>query len=188
MKKLYTLIRFYFASLIILFAASNSFSQDTDDVDFTSFKTYAFPAIQVNDSKLLEYEDRLLMVQQAIEAQLNSRGYEKAALGSSDLLVNIGVSVVEEAQTRDSDIRETGGVMAYTGQRTYYKEAGEVVVSYYNRGTVTLDVVDVSKSIMIWHGVTDGVVEADRTKEKAQKNVDRLIKNLFKKYPVKAAK
>ena len=175
------------AAFLTCIFSSMALSQGSSDgsIDFTSYKTYAFPSIQVNDTALLNYKDRLLMVQRAIESELTSRGYEITTLGSADLLMNIGITIVEEVQTRESDIREGA---QYTGQRNYHKEAGEVVVSYYKRGTVTLDVVDVAKNKMIWQGVSDGVVKEDRTDKKAQKNVNRGMKNLFKKFPVKPIK
>lgn len=185
--KTHPFISIIFAAFLTCIFSSMALSQGSTDesIDFTSYKTYAFPSIQVNDTALLNYKDRLLMIQQAIESQLNSRGYEKSTLSSADLLINIGVTVEEKIQTRESDIREGA---QYTGQRSYYKEAGEVEVRRYKLGTVTLDVVDVANNKMIWQGVADEVVKENPTDEKAQKTIDRGIKNLFKKYPVKPIK
>ena len=53
MNKINSAILFLSVAFIMCFSTEKALSQDNDEIDFTSFKTYAFPSIQVNDKKTI---------------------------------------------------------------------------------------------------------------------------------------
>ena len=178
-------------SLIFLLLLSVSFVQaqvlvsynKSDDVDFSSYQTYQIEDVEVTDIPEFEAKkEGLDLLTAEINKQMQARGYEKVN-ENPNLIINLGVNISKEVQTRETDIRTAP---IYTGQRNYYWEAEEVVVSKYIEGTVTLDLVDVSKNEMIWQAISAGVLEKKQDKNK--KKIVRSVQKLFKKYPVKAPK
>ncbi len=153
----------------------------TDNVDFTEFKTYQVYELDVKS--IPEFEPKkegLNLLIEEIYKQMNIRGYQKVK-ENADLLINLGVTLSQEQQTRETDIRDAP---RYMGSRNYHWESGEIVVRNYVSGTVTLDIVDNKENKMIWQAVAKGAVE--KKQEKNKKKIVKATQKLFKKYPVKA--
>lgn len=155
----------------------------SDDVDFSTFKTYQIYSLDVKN--IPEFEPKktgLNLLIGEIHQQMQARGYAKVG-ENPDLIINLGVAITEEAQTRESDFRDAP---PYMGQRNYHWESEEIVVGYYTEGTVTLDLVDAANNEMIWQAVSAGALAKKR--EKNKKKIVKAVQKLFKKYPVKAIK
>lgn len=97
------------------------------------------------------------------------------------MIINLGVSITEEAQTGETDIKDAPPDL---GQCNYHWDPEEIIIGYYTEGTVTLDLVDVVKGEMIWQAVSTGVLRKKQAKNK--KKIVKAVKKLFMKYPVKA--
>ena len=152
----------------------------SENVDFSKYNTYQIYSLDVKN--IPEFEPKkagLNLLVEEINNQMISRGYEKVK-ENPELIINLGVSIMDEVQTRESDIRDAP---RYMGNRNYHWEAEEIVVRRYTEGTVTLDLVDTSKNEMIWQAVSAGTLEKKR--EKNKKRIVRAAQKLFKKYPVK---
>jgi hypothetical protein len=155
----------------------------SDNVDFSKYKTFKVYSLDIEN--IPEFEPKktgLNLLVEEINNQMISRGYDKVQ-ENPDLIINLGVTITEEAQTRQTDIREAP---VYVGQRNYHWESEEVVIGHYTEGTVTLDLVDAIKNEMIWQSVAGGVLMKKR--EKNRKKIVRAAQKLFKKYPIKAIK
>jgi hypothetical protein len=162
-------------------SASKVVTTETDkEADFTAFKTYQFPGINVEYEQVLK-ENRLDMIIEEIEKEMSLRGYSKVE-GNADLLLNVGIVIEERVQTRDTDVRESP---RYMGQRRYSWQSQEVEVSRYTVGSITMDAVDISSNSMVWYGVVERIVKEKTDDEKAKKNIEEAVSVLFKKYPVK---
>lgn len=152
-------------------------------VDFSAFKTYQIYSLDVKN--IPEFEPKktgLNMLIEEVHKQMEARGYEKVD-ENPDLIINLGVTITEEVQTRQTDIRDAP---MYMGQRNYSWQSEEIVIGHYKEGTVTLDLVNADKNEMIWQAVSGGVVSEKR--EKNKKKIIRTVQKLFKKYPIKAIK
>ena len=152
-----------------------------EDVDFSKYKTYQIYGLDVKN--IPEFEPKktglnLLIVE--INKQMNARGYKKVA-ENPDLMINLGVAITAEVQTRESNLRDAP---RYMGQRNYHWESEDIVVREYTEGTVTLDLVDNTENKMIWQAVSAGVLSEKR--EKNKKKIVKAVQKLFKKYPVRA--
>ena len=155
----------------------------SEGVDFSKYNTYQIYSLEV--TSIPEFEPKktglnLLIVE--INKQMVARGYEKVS-ENPDLIINLGASVTEEEQTRETGIREAP---RYIGQRNYHWESEEIVIGRYKEGTVTLDLVDTASNEMIWQAVASGILE--KKQEKNEKKIVKVVKKLFKKYPVKVLK
>jgi len=150
-----------------------------ENVDFSKYSTYQIYELDVKN--IPEFEPKksglsLLIIE--IHKQMNARGYKKVK-ENPDLIINIGIAITKEVQTRETTLRDAP---IYTGQRNYHWESEEIVVQRYIEGTVTLDLVDTSKNEMIWQALSSGVLSKKR--EKNRKKIVKAVKKLFKKYPV----
>lgn len=182
MKKL--LLVFFALSLATTISAQVLVSYDkSDDTDFASYKTYKIYKLDIESSPEIEpREEGLNLLIEEISKQMNARGY-RVAEDNPDLMINLGVSITSEVQTRETDIRDAP---RYVGQRNYSWQSEEIIIGEYTEGTVTLDMIDQAKNEMIWQAVAQAVLS-----EKSSKNKKRITKGtqkLFKKYPIPAKK
>jgi len=177
--------------VVILFLAIplSGFSQilvsynKTDDTDLSSFKTFKVLGFKVETHPEFEPKRQgMNTLIQEINNQMMARGYVRDD-ENADLILNIGVTITKEQQTRETDIRDAP---MYIGQRNYSWKSEEIVTGIYNEGTVTLDVVDKANNTMVWQAVVSSVLAEKR--EKNTKRIIRGVQKLFKKYPVSASK
>jgi hypothetical protein len=153
-------------------------TEKAQDADLRAYKTFDFYKLEASgdtvSEKFRQYTD---VLKQAITNQMQERGYTMAT-SDPDLLVNIGILVKEETQTRETTIREAP---RYIGQRRYSWKSEEVEVGRYKSGTVTLHLVDADQNKMVWKGAVEGVIS------NRPKNIENDIKvamdKLFAKLP-----
>lgn len=157
-------------------------TEQGDNIDFTKYRTYNFYQLKATgDTVSKGFEQRIEILKNAISTELVKRGYTLNN-NNPDMLVNIGIVVKEEVQTRQTDFRTDAP--RYVGQRNYSWKSETVEVGRYREGTVTVHLVDAAQNKMIWKGAIEGVIP-----EKAaavEKTAEDGIKKLFEKYPVAA--
>jgi len=152
----------------------------TENVDFSKHSTYQIYDLEITN--IPEFEPKKSGIDfliGEISKQMNARGY-KEVKDNPDLIINLGIAITKEVQTRETDIRDAP---LYIGQRNYHWESEEVVVRNYTEGTVTLDLIDTDKNEMIWQAVSSGTLSKKR--EKNKRKIEKATQKLFKKYPVK---
>lgn len=139
------------------------------DFSLTKYKTFNFVNVDVKGDALgPNYQSNLELLKNAIVKQMDLKGL-KLDTNDPGLMVNIGVVVSEEIQTRETSFSNPGDRMGYMGQRNYSWQAGEVEVGRYREGTVTLDLVDKASSKLVWQGSAESVLPNKET------NVPTLI-------------
>lgn len=155
-------------------------TEQGDNIDFTKYKTYNFYRLKASGDTVSKlFEGRIDILKNAISNELNKRGYTLAT-SNPDMLVNIGVVVKDEVQTRQTDFRTDAP--RYIGQRNYSWKSETIEVGRYREGTVTVHLVDAVQNKMIWKGTIEGVIPEKTTA--IQKTAEEGIKKLFEKYPV----
>jgi hypothetical protein len=155
----------------------------TEGVDFTAFKTFKVYSLDVNaDPDLEPKREGLNYLVEEVNRQMVARGYQKV-MDNPDLLINLGVTIAREQQTRETDISDAP---MYIGQRSYHWESEEVVVRNYTSGTVVMDLVDAGNNEMVWQAVSKGILSSKQ--EKNKKVIQKGVQKLFKKFPVKVSK
>jgi uncharacterized protein DUF4136 len=146
--------------------------------DFQAYKTFDFYKLEASgDTSANRFKLYTDVLRDAVARELLAKGYTQTS-SDPDMLVNIGIVVKEETQTRETNIREAP---RYMGQRRYSWKSQEVEVGRYKSGTVTIDLVDKDKNTMVWEGVVEGII-SQRTNT-YQNDINKAVTNLFSKFP-----
>ena len=148
--------------------------------DFSKYKTFNFYKLAASGDTLSEkYEQRVNLLKTAIANELVKKGYRQVS-ENADLLVNIGISVKEQIQTRQTDFRTDAP--RYIGQRNYTWKSQEIEVGRYRLGTADIHLIDAKKGIMVWRKIEEGVIP-DKDK-KLEEKVKEGMKKIFLNFPV----
>jgi hypothetical protein len=133
------------------------------DFSITKYKTFNFFDVDVKGDALgPNYQSNLELLKAAIVKQMELKGL-KQDTGNPNLMVNIGVVVSEEIQTRETSFTNPTDRVGYMGQRNYSWQAGEVEVGKYRDGTITLDFVDQASNKLVWQGSAESVIPNKET-------------------------
>lgn len=140
-----------------------------EDFSLAKYKTFSFYEVNTGGDALgPNAQANLKVIKEAIVKELGARGLSQAA-DNPDMLVNIGVVVTEETQTRETSFTNPADRTYYMGQRTYSWQSQEVEVGKYREGTVTVHLVDPASNKLIWKGSAESVLP------NKEKNVPSLI-------------
>jgi uncharacterized protein DUF4136 len=173
------------ASLSIL--ALSGFAQDIRSnydrsADFSKYKTYKW--VVVKDAPVVdELTERQL--KQAFDAELARKGLTKTEAENADLLVAYQVAVTQEKQF--SSYSTDFGYGPGWGRGWGYYGGGSTTTSGQTStihvGTVALDMYDSTHKQIVWRGAATKTLDAKANPEKRQKNIDKGVAKLLKKFP-----
>ncbi|RYG05652.1 MAG: DUF4136 domain-containing protein [Chitinophagaceae bacterium] len=173
-------MRILLAGFLFLLSCSTAKVVKTDKVagvNFQSFKTFGFYKLEATGDTSSKFDFYSSLLKQAIARELTAKGYTQTS-SDPDLLVNLGVVVKEETQTRQTDIREAP---RYIGQRRYTWKSEEVPVGQYKTGTATVDLVESKQNRMVWQGTLEGIIPGNR--KTYEKEINKGVTALFAKFP-----
>lgn len=182
MKKLIAIL-----SLMVLFtqcASIRVFNTETaTDAEPGKYKTFGFYELKASgDTISSTFKERAEILKSAIRTQMELKGYRYVE-AKADLLVNIGIVVKREIQTRQTNWQNDGR-FTYMGQRNYSWKSEEVEVGRYREGTLTLHIVETARNKMIWKGSMEGVVP--EKSDPSGKTANDALAKLFAEYPFTA--
>jgi Domain of unknown function (DUF4136) len=176
------------ASVLLLWCVSAS-AQDIKynflpGTDFAKYKTYKWVRIPKVD-----YPNQILdgQIMQAIEAQLGLKGLTKTDGDTADLYVGYQAAVSQE-QRWNSYSTDMGGGWGYGrwggwgggfGGTTTTTTTSETI----RIGTINIDMYDVAAKNQIWRGAASKTLGSGKDPEKVNKNLNKAMAKLFKKYP-----
>lgn len=144
-----------------------------------NYRSYEFVATDLNAlAQMAVAPEQVEALKAAIARQLDARGYVRGA-DNPDLLVNIGLTVAEKTQTRETDIREAP---RYIGQWRYSWRSQTVPVGTYREGTVSVDIVDARRGELFWEGAVSGVLTK---KTGTDAELDKAMSRLFEQFPAR---
>ncbi len=150
-------------------------------VDFSSYKTFNFYEIREEHLHIKEVNRRRLAM--AIELELGYKGIKKVS-ENPDLLVNLYSSMNRREVTTTNQ-----SAVGYYGAATPYGTGVGISVSppssyasSYTTGTVTFDLVDRLKNML----VLEGIATIDATdNDNADRIINYTVKKVFKDIPYK---
>ncbi len=152
------------------------------DVDLATYKTFDFYKFEANaDTSSQNYHASVEKLEDAIALQMQRFGYLLSKT-DPDLLVNIGVVLDQEVQTRQTDFRTDAP--RYIGQRRYSWKSKEVEIGNYTVGTVTVDLVDRKENTLVWQGAVEDILP--KKQSRLETTINKGIQKLFSRYPLKA--
>jgi hypothetical protein len=170
---------------LLLFLLGTAFGQDVrynfdKDTDFSKYKTYRWVSIK-DAQKLDDITDR--QVKDAIDAELAKKGLSKVDAENADLYVGYQTAIGTEKQftsyNTDWGYGPGWGGGWYgggTGMTT-----GQTSTIYV--GTLALDMYDASKKELVWRGMATKTLDPKAKPEKREKNLNKAVAKLLKKYP-----
>lgn len=154
-------------------------TEKEEGVDFSSYKTFDFYKVEAHgDTNSQKFSENIEKLEDAIAIKLQKFGYLLSKT-NPDLLINIGVVVREEVQTRQTDFRTDAP--RYIGQRRYSWKSQDVEVGHYRQGTVTVDMVDRKQNKLVWQGAIEDIIP--QKDSKLQKTINKGVEKLFASYP-----
>lgn len=171
------------ASLLLLLTACSPVrivgTEGDTNFRLSNYSTFGFHETEgAAESLGQEYLDRLALIKQEVAAQLQNRGLAMATT-EPDLLVNLGVVVNEQVQTRETDFRTDRP--RYIGQRRYSWRSEEVEVGRYNEGTLSMHLVDRRRNEMVWQGAAESVMP--KSERKIQNRIREGVEQLVGRVP-----
>lgn len=179
----------YFSILLILLVTGCSSvkvldTESGEGADLGKYKTFDFYTVEAKgDTSTSRFENRVHQLEDAIALEMQHRGYLLSKT-NPDLLVNIGIVVNEEVQTRQTDFRTDAP--RYIGQRRYSWKSEDIEVGRYREGTVSVHFVDNKENRMVWKGAVRDVIPSSEAR--VEKAVKQGITKLFRKFPGKASR
>lgn len=166
---------------IMAMTACSPISVKTDydrSIDFSDFKTYRWAsAEEMNpDDVLAKNPLTQRRIKSSVDKVLSERGFVKQDSGAVDFVVMIHAGVQEKVQVTD------------WGYRGWYDPwwgpyGGRVDVSYYDEGTLVVDIVDMPEKELAWRGLGTGIVPEIDDPEEQQEKWNEIIARIMKNFP-----
>src|SRR5580692_8834396 len=166
---------------VFLFALGTAFAQQvkTDfdhQTNFSQYKTYSWQEIKPANSL---WDAR---IKSAVDAQLTAKGWTQVASGGDVAIVAMATTHTEK--TLQTFYDGMGGGWRWRG----FGGMGEATTTEqdYKEGTLVVDMYDGKTKQLIWRGSAEDTVSNDAAKN--EKNLDKSVVKMFKKFPPRAAK
>jgi len=146
--------------------------------DFSKYKTYKW--VQVPN---VQYPNSIVddQIKRAIDAQLATKGLSKTE-DNPDLYVTYQVAVNQEKQwnaySTGGGYWGWGGWGGWGGMQTTTATSSTI-----NIGTLDCDIYDVAAKKQIWRGEASKTLGSGKDPKKVEKNLNKAMAKLFKKYP-----
>ena len=149
-----------------------------EGTDFAKYKTYKWVKLPNHD-----YPNSIMdsQIMQAIDTQLATKGLTKTE-ENPDLYVIYQVAVNQEKQwnsySTGGDTWGWGGWRGWGGMSTTTTTSQTI-----NIGTLNVDLYDVGTKKQIWRGEASKTLGSGKDPQKVNKNLNKAVAKLFKKYP-----
>ena len=174
-------------AILILLGCVSASAQDIKynflpGTDFAKYKTYRWARVPN-----VQYPDQILDTQitGAIDSQLALKGLTKASGDTADLVVTYQAAVSQEKQWNSFSTGDGGwgygrwgGWGGYGGMSTTTTTSETI-----NIGTLDVDIYDAAAKNQIWKGQAQKTLGSGKNPEKVNKNINKAMEKLFKKYP-----
>ena len=167
---------------VALMISCSSVTVKTDydrEYDFTKFKTYRWAnesEINAND-ELAKSPLIYKRVQAAVDKELLAKGLNMVESGDGDLVVVAHAGVKERMQ-----VMNTGGGWYDPYWGPY---GGTTHVSYYEEGTLVLDIVAWENKELAWRGMGSTILKDIDDPEQVTEYINNWVGIILKEYPPK---
>jgi len=178
---------------LFLMGVSSAFAQDVrydfdKDKEFSKYKTYKWVAI-----KGAEMPDELTQkaLTSAIDTQLAAKGLTKTDSENADLYIGYQTALGQEKEFTSYNTGWGygpgwgGGWYGYGGMSTTttYGSTSTVYI-----GQLDLSMYDPTAKQLVWRGTASKTLDPKAKPEKKQKNINKAVEKLLKKYPPQVKK
>jgi uncharacterized protein DUF4136 len=185
--------RILLTTALFLMGMSSAFAQDVrydfdKDKEFSKYKTYKWVAI-----KGAEMPDELTQkaLTSAIDTQLAAKGLTKTDSDNADLYIGYQTALGQEKEFTSYNTGWGygpgwgGGWYGYGGMSTTttYGSTSTVYI-----GQLDLSMYDPAAKQLVWRGTASKTLDPKAKPEKKQKNINKAVEKLLKKYPPQVKK
>ena len=95
-----------------------------------SYKTYNIGGLELKSKQGENFSKNLQHVVAAIDREMQAKGFQRGPV-DPDLLINLGMAITDEVQTRETTIQDARYHVNYSGGRSYGWKSEEIVVDEY---------------------------------------------------------
>jgi hypothetical protein len=143
--------------------------------DFSKYKTYKWVAIEggAHPNQIVDIQIRM-----AVDSELAHKGLAKMDSDRVDLYVGYQAAVTQEKQWNGYG---TGGGLRW-GEGMATATSSTISV-----GTLVLDFYDPATKQLVWTGRVSKTLNPNNSPEKQQKNLEKAVEKLLKKFPPQAS-
>ena len=182
MKKL-TIVSGLLFIVSLMACSSLSVISDFDpEYDFSTFKTYRWAlAKELNpNDELAKDPITQKRVMNAVDKELAAKDLTLVDDENVDFIIIAHAGIKERIQ-----IDRTGSGGAYHGwyDPWWGPYGGSTHVSYYEEGTLVIDIVSWEKKELAWRGMGTGIIKEYKNQEKAQQDADNVVAQILAGFP-----
>jgi len=152
------------------------------NTDFTKYRTYKW--VQIKDSgQLNQLADR--QVKDAIDAQLAAKGIVKTDQDDASLYIAYQAALGQEKRFNSfsTDMGGWGYGAGWRGWGGPSMGTTTTTSETIHVGQIALDMYDPTTKTLVWRGEASKALDARAKPEKQQKNLNKAVAKLLKKYP-----
>ena len=168
-------------SLFLVAMVASAFAQEVKSdfdhqADFSQYKTYSWQEIKTKDPL---WDSR---IKSAVDAQLTAKGWTQVDSGGDVAIVAIATTHTE--RTLQTFYDGMGGGWRWRG----FGGMGEATTTEqdYKEGTLLVDMYDAKTKQLIWRSSAEDTLSNNA--EKNEKNLDKGVAKMFKKFPPQESK
>ena len=180
------------AALILVMCACSGIQVNTDynpETDFTRYQTFAWAErAGSGDDALIDNELVDRRFRRALEAEMASRGLQKATSSQPDLVVGYQL-ILDDRVDYQTVNTYYGSGWGYRG--VYGRPVGTVGVGStrttareYTVGTLIIDFYDAGERELVWRGAGEGKVNQARDPEESQERINDVVTLILEDFPV----
>lgn len=185
--KLFILNISAFLLFFIIGCSSLKVATDFDpSQDFSKYKTYRWATTkEVNPNDALA---QVPLIKKRVVAGIDKALQEKGFILAEDNVVPDFVVMTHAGTKEKMQVYNTGGY-GYGRYGGWYDPwwgpyGGSTQVSYYEEGSLVIDIVDWEQKELSWRGVGTGVVkEGPSDKEEAQEEINMIVSKILTDFP-----
>jgi Domain of unknown function (DUF4136) len=172
-------------TLSLISCSSVNYSTDFDPTqDFSKYKTYRFTNSTEADPNDYLTQHPLIKkrVIEAITKSLDAKGFQLITEGDPDFVVNTLAGTQEKMQVTNTGGYGYGGW--YGGYPGYGGYGGSTYVSYYQEGTLVIDIIDWKEKELSFRGTASGTLsKTEKSPEESQADINEVVTNILAKFP-----
>lgn len=174
-------------SIVALGACSTMTIESDHDAsaNFSDLKTYAWIPRERRDPILTRINDEFVesRVQQAVNSQLTTKGYQMQTSGTPDFLVSYYASVSTELRvTTDYEgYRPPSGSLS--GSASYGRTRTRAYD--FDQGLLVLDIVDADTNKLMWRGRAKDAVDLSWSEQKKTAKISEAVQKMLSQFPPK---
>jgi Domain of unknown function (DUF4136) len=185
--------RLIFPLVLLLASAGSALAQDIrynfdKEANFSTFKTYKWVVIK-GAQQLSDLADR--QVKAAVDAELAKKGLTKTDSDTADLYIGYQAAVGQEKQYTSFDTGwgyGPGWGGGWYGGGGYGGGMSSGTTSTIYVGQLALDMYASQPHKLVWRGVASKTLDTEAKPEKQEKNLNKAVAKMLKKYPPEVKK